>query len=58
MHNLLARNRVFVAGHRGLAGSAMLRCLQRAVYAELITRTHAELDLTLSPQVEAFFSAE
>ena len=58
MHNPLARNRIFVAGHRGLAGSAMLRCLERAGCAEVITRTHAELDLTLSPQVEAFFSAE
>jgi GDP-L-fucose synthase len=58
MHNPLARNRVFVAGHRGLAGSAMLRCLQRAGCAGVITRTHAELDLTLSSQVEDFFSTE
>jgi GDP-L-fucose synthase len=58
MHNSLARNRVFVAGHRGLAGSAVLRCLQRAGCAEVITRSHAELDLALSPQVEAFFSTE
>ncbi len=58
MPNLLAGNRIFVAGHRGLAGSAVLRCLQRAGCAELITRTHAELDLTGASQVEAFFSAE
>jgi GDP-L-fucose synthase len=58
MHSLLARSRIFIAGHRGLAGSAVLRCLERAGCTELVTRTHAELDLTQSAQVEAFFSAE
>jgi GDP-L-fucose synthase len=58
MHSPLERSRVFVAGHRGLAGSAVLRCLLRAGCTEVITRTHAELDLTRSPQVENFFSTE
>jgi GDP-L-fucose synthase len=58
MNNLFAQSRIFVAGHRGLAGSAMARCLQGAGCAEIITRTHAELDLTQSTEVEAFFNAE
>src|SRR5271169_3139249 len=58
MNNLFARSRIFVAGHRGLAGSAMARCLQGAGCAEIITRSHTELDLTQSTEVEAFFNAE
>ena len=50
--------RIFVAGHRGLAGSALLRVLRAGGYRNLVTRTHAELDLTSQPAVEAFFAAE
>jgi len=39
-------SRIFVAGHRGLVGSAICRVLQRQGYSNLIVRTHAELDLT------------
>jgi nucleoside-diphosphate-sugar epimerase len=39
-------SRIYVAGHRGLVGSALVRALQRRGYSNLITRTHAELDLT------------
>ncbi len=46
---------VFVAGHRGLVGSALVRGLQRHGYTRIITRTHAELDLTDSLAVRAFF---
>lgn len=46
---------IFVAGHRGLVGSAIMRQLQAQGYTRLITRTHAELDLTNAPAVEAFF---
>lgn len=50
--------RVFVAGHRGLVGSAILRRLEKDGFAHLITRTAAELDLRDRAAVEAFFEAE
>ncbi len=50
--------KIYVAGHRGLVGSALMRNLQSAGYSNLVTRTHAELDLTLQPAVEAFFATE
>ncbi len=50
--------RIYVAGHRGLVGSAVLRGLQAAGYSQLLTRTHAELDLTDGGAVRAFFKAE
>ena len=46
---------IFVAGHRGLAGSAILRMLQEMGYTQLITRTKQELDLVNGAAVEAFF---
>jgi len=49
---------VYLAGHRGLVGSAVLRRLESAGYTNIITRTHAELDLTRQEAVEAFFAAE
>ena len=52
------RERIYVAGHRGLAGSAILRRLGALDYTNLLTRTHAELDLTDGRAVEAFFAAE
>ena len=50
--------RIYVAGHRGLVGSAIVRRLQQAGHRALITRTHAELDLTDGAATEAFFAAE
>jgi GDP-L-fucose synthase len=50
--------KVFVAGHRGLVGSAVLRRLKAAGYADIVTRTHADLDLTNQAAVDAFFAAE
>lgn len=50
--------KIYVAGHRGMVGSAIVRELGRQGYANLVTRTHAELDLTRQDQVEAFFEAE
>jgi GDP-L-fucose synthase len=47
--------RVFVAGHRGLVGSALVRRLEAAGYRNLITRTHSELDLTDQAAVHGFF---
>jgi len=51
-------DRVYIAGHRGLVGSAILRRLQKAGYSRLITRGHAELDLCDQAAVEAFFAHE
>ncbi len=51
-------SKIFVAGHRGLVGSALLRELTNAGYTNLITRTHAELDLTDQAAVAAFFERE
>ena len=50
--------RIFVAGHRGLAGSAILRRLQVAGAPDLLTRVHGDLDLTDQAAVDAFFEAE
>jgi len=51
-------SKIFVAGHRGMVGSAIVRELERQGYTNIITHTHAELDLTHQDQVEAFFAAE
>ena len=50
--------RIYVAGHRGLVGSAIVRSLRAAGHTQLITRTHAELDLTDERATRAFFEAE
>ena len=50
--------KIYVAGHRGMVGSAIVRELQRQGYDNLITRTHAELDLCRQEAVESFFAAE
>jgi GDP-L-fucose synthase len=50
--------RIFVAGHRGLVGSAIVRRLERDGHPSLLLRTRAELDLTDHASVERFFSAE
>ena len=50
--------KIYVAGHRGMVGSAIVRELQRQGYANIVTRTHAELNLCRQDAVEAFFAAE
>src|SRR3546814_11248740 len=50
--------RIFVAGHRGMVGSALVRRLGSGAGVELVTRTHAELDLMCQADVEAFFGTE
>jgi GDP-L-fucose synthase len=54
----LAGAKIYVAGHRGLAGSAIMRRLVRDGHAEIVTRTHAELDLIDQKAVARFFSEE
>ena len=51
-------SKIYVAGHTGLAGSAIYRNLQMKGYKNLIYRTHAELDLTKQQAVYDFFRAE
>lgn len=50
--------RIFVAGHRGMVGSALMRKLTAAGYPNVITRSHAELDLTDQAAVQRFFETE
>jgi GDP-L-fucose synthase len=50
--------RIFVAGHRGLVGSALVRRLRAGGYTDLLLKTHAELDLTDERATRAFFEAE
>lgn len=50
--------RIYVAGHRGLVGSAVVRRLQAEGADNLIVRTHGDLDLTRQAAVEAFFASE
>lgn len=50
--------KIYVAGHRGMVGSAIVRQLQRDGYTNIITRTHKELDLCRQDEVERFFAAE
>ncbi len=51
-------SKIFVAGHHGLVGSAIVRALAAEGYASILTRTHAELDLEDQGAVRAFFDAE
>ena len=50
--------KIYVAGHRGMVGSAIVRELQRQGYNNIVTRTHAELDLIRQEAVEQFFAHE
>ncbi len=50
--------KIYVAGHRGMVGGALVRALHKAGYQTIITRTRAELDLCRQADVEAFFAAE
>ncbi|MDQ3072898.1 MAG: GDP-L-fucose synthase [Bacteroidota bacterium] len=50
--------RIFVAGHRGMVGSAIMRVLEAEGYADIITRTSARLDLRDQAKVKEFFQAE
>jgi len=49
--------RIYIAGHGGMVGSAIQRCLQKAGFTRIVTRSHAALDLTDQGAVHAFFKA-
>ena len=51
-------SKIFVAGHRGLVGSAIVRRLEQGGFVNLLTRTRAELELTDAASVDAFFATE
>ncbi|MBW1867032.1 MAG: GDP-L-fucose synthase [Deltaproteobacteria bacterium] len=56
--SLGSRSSIFIAGHRGMVGSAIWRCLESKGYTNLIGKTHAELDLIRQKEVEKFFAAK
>ena len=51
-------DKIYIAGHRGLVGSAIVRQLELRGFTNLIMRTHKELDLTSQAQVQSFFKQE
>jgi GDP-L-fucose synthase len=51
-------SRIYVAGHRGLVGAAVVRALRQHGFGNLVVRTHQELDLTLQAAVREFFDRE
>lgn len=52
------QDKIYIAGHRGLVGSALIRRLEAGGYINLLTRTHAELNLSNQAETEAFFEQE
>lgn len=56
--NSALNQKIYVAGHRGMVGSAIVRNLRAKGYTNIVTRTHAELDLTNQATVRAFFEQE
>ncbi len=52
------KSKIYVAGHRGMVGSAIVRELKRQGYTNIIVRTHSELDLTRQAEVESFFAEQ
>ena len=55
---MIKRSKIYVAGHRGMVGSAIVRELKAQGNANIVTRSHSELDLTNQAQVKDFFEAE
>ncbi|MGL4603040.1 MAG: GDP-L-fucose synthase family protein [Iodobacter sp.] len=55
---MLKDSKIYIAGHRGMVGGAILRELQKQGFSQLITRSHDELDLGDQAAVKAFFAAE
>lgn len=57
-NNMQTNDKIYIAGHRGMVGSAIKRRLEKAGFSNFVTRTSAELDLRNQPAVEAFFAEE
>ena len=57
-HVMTPTDKIYVAGHNGLVGSAIIRKLKKEGFHNIITRTHSELDLTNQKEVNAFFEKE
>ena len=55
---MIKRSKIYVAGHRGMVGSAIVRELEAQGNTNIVTRSHSELDLTNQAQVKDFFEAE
>ena len=55
---MIDQPKIYVAGHRGMVGSAIVRTLNAQGHHQIVTRTHAELDLTNQSAVEVFFQTE
>jgi len=55
---MMTQPKIYVAGHRGMVGSAIVRTLQQQGQTNIVKRTHAELELTNQAAVCAFFEAE
>ena len=51
-------DKIYIAGHKGLVGSAIVRQLESRGFTNLLIRTHKELDLTNQAQVQTFFKQE
>jgi GDP-L-fucose synthase len=58
LQNMEKSSKIYVAGHRGMVGSAILRCLIKEGFQNLVTRTSSELDLRNQAAVHAFFEQE
>ena len=58
MSTITKQDKIYVAGHRGLVGSAIVRSLKRQGYTNIIGRTHKELDLIDQAAVKKFFEEE
>lgn len=56
--SIIMNDKIYVAGHRGMVGAAIVRALQQRGFEHLLTRTHSELDLTNQADVRQFFETE
>ena len=57
-NNMEKNSKIYIAGHTGLVGSALVRTLEADGYSNLIVRNHSDLDLTKQDRVETFFQTE
>lgn len=58
MNNIKKNSKIFVAGHNGMVGKAIVHSLSLSGFSNIVTRSHGELDLLVQPDVQAFFESE